>query len=113
MIDFHTHILHRIDDGSDSPETSLEMLKGAYSSGTDVAVLTSHFYPREENTIYDFLARRERRYNSLKKFCDGHEIPELRLAAEVNLHTNISKFPDLHKLCIEGTDYMLIDMPMS
>ena len=113
MIDFHTHILPRIDDGAASEDISLEMLKNAYASGTDVVVLSSHFYPREAESIKSFLDRRNRRYKSLKEFCIGHEIPELRLAAEVNLHTNISDFPDLHELCIEGTDYMLVEMPMS
>lgn len=113
MIDFHTHILPRIDDGAGSEEISLEMLKSAYALGTDVVVLTSHFYPREAESIKSFLDRRGRRYKGLVEFCAGHEIPEMRLAAEVNLHTNISKFPDLHDLCIEGTDYMLVEMPMS
>lgn len=113
MIDFHSHVLHNIDDGSDSPEVSVRMLEQAYSSGTDVIVLTPHYYPREERTLAEFLGRRQRRVNALEEFCEGHEIPQLRIAAEVNLHTDFSRFSGLHELCISGTDYMLVEMPMA
>lgn len=43
MIDIHSHILPRIDDGSDSMETSLEMLRTASDSGVHTIAATPHF----------------------------------------------------------------------
>jgi protein-tyrosine phosphatase len=42
MIDIHTHILPNVDDGSDSFEKSLEMLKQAKDQGVTHIVLTPH-----------------------------------------------------------------------
>lgn len=112
MIDFHSHVLANIDDGSDSLEESLAMLEEAYESGTDVLVLTPHYYPRQEHTLESFLEKRQKCYNELVDFCGGHRIPQLRLGCEVNLHTDISHFENIKSLCIEGTDYMLLEMPM-
>ena len=43
MIDIHCHILPMVDDGSDSVETSLEMLDAAWQDGTDALILTPHY----------------------------------------------------------------------
>ena len=42
MIDIHSHILPRIDDGSDSIEESLEILRMAVKDGIRGVVCTSH-----------------------------------------------------------------------
>lgn len=42
MIDIHTHILPNVDDGSDSLESSIEMLKEAKAQGVTHVVLTPH-----------------------------------------------------------------------
>jgi protein-tyrosine phosphatase len=42
MIDIHTHILPNVDDGSDSIETSIEMLKDAKEQGVTHIILTPH-----------------------------------------------------------------------
>lgn len=47
MIDLHSHILPRMDDGSRSTEESLQMLTALAAQGvTDVAA-TPHFYASE------------------------------------------------------------------
>ena len=43
MVDFHTHILPGIDDGSDSVECSIEMLKQEAEQGISHVVATPHF----------------------------------------------------------------------
>lgn len=45
MIDIHSHLLYGADDGSQSFETSLEMLKAAAKDGVESLVLTPHFSP--------------------------------------------------------------------
>ena len=43
-IDFHCHILPKMDDGSDSINTSLAMLRAEHTQGVNRVVLTPHFY---------------------------------------------------------------------
>lgn len=45
FIDLHSHILPEVDDGSDSMEQTVNMLKIAYEEGIRVMVATSHYYP--------------------------------------------------------------------
>ncbi|MCD8379114.1 MAG: histidinol-phosphatase, partial [Lachnospiraceae bacterium] len=48
MIDFHSHFLPGLDDGSKSVEESLEMLALSWESGVDRIVATPHFYASKE-----------------------------------------------------------------
>lgn len=41
MIDFHSHVIHDIDDGSHSVEESITMMKMSYSQGIDTMVFTT------------------------------------------------------------------------
>ena len=59
MIDFHCHILSKMDDGSDSINTSLAMLREEHTQGVNRVVLTPHFYCEEES-IEAFLQRRKK-----------------------------------------------------
>ena len=51
MVDFHTHILPGIDDGSPDVKTSLEMLKMLRGQGVDKIVATPHFYLAKDSSI--------------------------------------------------------------
>ena len=42
MIDIHTHILPGVDDGSESMDMSLQMLRLAQKGGTKVVTVTPH-----------------------------------------------------------------------
>ena len=48
MIDFHTHILPKMDDGSRGTEESLRMLREESSQGISAVVLTPHYYAEKE-----------------------------------------------------------------
>ena len=43
MVDIHSHILHLVDDGSDSLENSIEMLKNCSCQGVKEIILTPHY----------------------------------------------------------------------
>ena len=68
MIDFHSHILPGIDDGSRSVEMSLQMLSAMQEQKIDTVIATSHFYATQRSP-QRFLYRRqeawERLYESL------------------------------------------------
>ena len=65
MIDFHSHILPGMDDGSSSPEESIAMLEMSAGQGIDHIFATSHFYPDEEDPA-SFLRRRKSLLSILK-----------------------------------------------
>lgn len=47
ITDIHTHIMFKVDDGSNSLEKSLEMLKQEYSQGVTKVILTPHYHAGE------------------------------------------------------------------
>lgn len=108
-IDFHAHILPTCDHGSRNLETSLKQLKLASTAGVDVVCATPHFYPSKED-VDDFLARREQSFNMLASAVDA-DAPKVLLGAEVLVFAGMEKMPDLHKLCLQGTNILLLEMP--
>ncbi|MBE7011742.1 MAG: hypothetical protein E7415_03605 [Ruminococcaceae bacterium] len=111
MVDFHTHILPGIDDGSPDVKTSVEMLQSLYSQGIDKVVLTPHFYLAKDSSK-NFFHKREKALNELlKEVGNMDNIPKLILGAEVLLYPEISGLADLERFCIEGTNYLLVEMP--
>lgn len=107
MIDFHTHILPGIDDGSRSADESIQMLR-AMPEVTHV-VATPHFYAWE-NTPERFLRRRTAAWEQLRERLDD-TAPDIRLGAEVCYFEGICRSDELHSLCIEGTNVLLLEMP--
>ena len=109
--DFHSHILPGMDDGAKSTEESVAMLKKLYADGVGTVVLTPHFYRKDEN-ISRFLERRD---SSYRKLCDAvadmENCPRLLLGAEVYFYPSLSSDPDFGKLSVEGTDYVLLELP--
>ena len=47
MIDFHSHILPAMDDGSRNIEESLQMLRMLQEQGVERVIATPHFYADE------------------------------------------------------------------
>lgn len=106
MIDFHTHILPNMDDGSQSVVESVELLNTLENEGVKLVCLTSHFYPRNES-IDDFLARRQKSFESLKRYKGDME---LRLGSEVHYYRGISASENIDSLCIENTNILLVEL---
>ncbi len=55
FIDIHTHILPGIDDGSDSMEESIRMLRLAYEQGIRTIIATPHYIPGAHNVPVEHL----------------------------------------------------------
>jgi len=106
MIDIHTHILPNMDDGSDSVETSYQLLDALEKQNVKLVCLTSHFYPSNES-IDDFLRRRN---ESFKKLNYQGNL-ELRLGSEVHFYRGISNTKDINKLLIEDSNILLLELP--
>jgi len=117
MIDFHSHILPKMDDGSKSPEESIQMLT-SYSSRVDGVVLSPHFYPTDE-MLDAFLARRKKcglllmeALQKQKKENPDFKIPKMYLGAEVAYFDAIDTCEGIENLLIHGTNLLLVEMPM-
>jgi len=109
MIDFHSHILPGIDDGSRSVEESLEMLDRLSKQGISKVIATPHFYADNES-VAEFLARRKVAYDALSNELKP-DMPEILLGAEVKYYQGISHLENLKDLRIENSDLLLLEMP--
>ena len=109
MIDFHSHILPGIDDGSKSVSMSLKMLRELRRQGVDTVCATSHFYATQRSPER-FLQRRQEAYERLAAALPA-SAPKILLGAEVLYFPGISYAEELPQLCLEGTNLLLLEMP--
>ena len=109
MLDMHSHILPKMDDGSKSVEMSLQMLRSSKKQGVTTIISTSHFYGHNEHPER-FLERREHSFKKLSSQLSDRE-PEILLGAEVYYYPGISNSDCIAQLAIEGTDLIMIEMP--
>ena len=111
MTDFHSHILPGIDDGSDSLEMSLEMLRMEAAQGIDVVVATPHFYAGDESPER-FLQKRDAAETILRQAMkEEPDLPQLYVGTELYYFRGISRSEFLPQLTIQGTNCVLIEMP--
>lgn len=103
MIDFHSHILPGMDDGSKNLAESLQMIEASLNQGVEMLVATPHFYPWLEKPV-DFLARRARAIKDLP-------LDQVRVGAEVAYYDGIVSSEDIDLLKIADSDFILIEMP--
>ncbi len=109
MIDFHAHVLPGIDDGAKDISEAHLLLLSQKKQGIDTVVATSHCLPDE--SISKFIAKRNAAYELLLE--QGFEdVPQIVLGAEVALYYGLSECEDLRLSCIEGTNYILLELPM-
>lgn len=111
MIDFHSHILPKIDDGSHSVQESVEMIHRESEQAIKCIVATPHFYASKDS-IEPFLERRKSSLQQLQEALQDDECaPRLYIGAEVAYFSGMGKADLLHHLCIEGTSVLLLEMP--
>lgn len=110
MIDFHSHILPGMDDGAQDPTVSFNLLKTVQKQGVTTVVASSHYYGEEES-VDSFLRRRSHAYETLQQTGLLSSLPEIRLGCEVHLSEGLCRREGLERLCIQGTDVILLEMP--
>ena len=113
MIDFHTHILPGIDDGSRDIDMTEKMLRMEQSMGVSHIYATPHFYAHRRS-IESFLVRRNRALEKTKELLAKEpEMPQITAGAEVYYFTGIGRAKQIEDLCIEGTDILLLELPFA
>ncbi|MDO4742782.1 MAG: hypothetical protein Q4B04_01950 [bacterium] len=109
FVDTHSHVLPGLDDGARNLEESLKLLRILKKQNVDVVVATPHFYDGNE-AFEDYLARRQSAYDAVKE-CLTDDMPELYLGCEVKYFRGISNIPEIRKLRIGNSDYILLELP--
>ncbi|MBQ8337830.1 MAG: capsular polysaccharide biosynthesis protein [Oscillospiraceae bacterium] len=109
MIDFHSHVLPNIDDGSRSVTESVTLLEMLSTQGVKTVCATPHFMATEDEPEA-FFEKRRRSFESLKNELAA-SAPDLRLGAEVLYYSGISRLSELSRFCIEGSRLLLLEMP--
>ena len=101
MIDFHSHILPEMDDGSKDAKMSLVMLQMEREQGVTEVVFTPHFYAQQD-TVAHFLKKREQSVSRLEAAAQqaGVELLPYHLGAEVYYFRNSGSADMIPELCI-------------
>ena len=104
MIDFHTHILPGIDDGSRDENMTEAMLSEEQKQGVQLIAATPHFYANRDS-VDGFLERRAEALNKAERIranaaAAGEALPELVVGAEVYYFRGMGQAKDIPKLCV-------------
>lgn len=111
MLDAHTHILPAVDDGSESIEESIAMLKAQAAQGVDTVILTPHFYADRESPRR-FFHKREKALDTLyAAIANDPSLPIYYAGAEVAFFTGMSRTDEIEAFCIGDTRTLLVEMP--
>lgn len=112
MIDFHSHILPTIDDGSKSVEETFNLINEAQKAGFDKIISTSHYMEG-----YYEVQNREREVwiNALnEKIHEKRMNMHIYLGSEIYISDNIIKLLEEGKAStINNTSYVLFELPLN
>lgn len=113
FIDFHSHILPGIDDGSKNLEESLALLQMEAAQGVTHVVATPHFYPQHDHPDR-FFRRRDNAENLLREAMHDYEgLPNLSVGAEVYYFHGMSDSSVISELTSGSGKCILIEMPQT
>ena len=108
LTEYHCHILPGIDDGSDSVETSLQMVEMMKKQGVQRICATPHFYAHREKSVTEYPKKRQAAFEQIQ---GQTAVTDIHLGAEVAIEHGISELPDIEKLAIQGTRIILLELP--
>ncbi|MFQ6116287.1 MAG: tyrosine-protein phosphatase, partial [bacterium] len=110
MIDIHTHLLPKIDDGPSTWEESIEMLKEGQEDGVREIILTPHILKNLDDHLEKEIRKR---FVGLRKRAAAAGISiKLHLGSEIYLQPDTNLDRGLSTLNENGK-YFLVEFPMS
>lgn len=112
MIDFHSHVLPNVDDGSKSVEETFKLLEEAKEAGFDGVISTSHYM---EEYYEVNVAERKVWINALSENLYKKNIDlKLYLGNEIYISKNIIDFLETGKATsINNSNYVLFEFPLN
>lgn len=111
MIDIHSHVIPGIDDGAKDEEMAISMLKMAEGCGTEKLVVTPHFMRGRFDYEYNEITEEVDKLRELAK--ENNIDIEIYQGQEVYYSDRIVKYYNRGAIgTINGTRYMLIELPM-
>ena len=111
MKDIHAHILYGIDDGADSIEESLRLIKKAYDNGYTDLILTPHYRKIHgftcNNKVKDYV------FKSLKEEIKKNMLPiNIYLGNEIALDEDLFYYLETDMITtINNGKYLLLELP--
>ena len=113
MIDFHTHILPGIDDGSKNIEMTMEMLEEEARQGVTDICATPHFYAHRMS-FDSFLENRKHASEITAEILERRSgLPKIYTGAEVYYFQGMGRAERVKELCVTGTKTILVEMPFA
>jgi protein-tyrosine phosphatase len=112
FVDIHTHLVPGVDDGAQSLEDSLRLLRRAQQTGTRLIAVTPHVYPgvQPDGDIEKLLQARDQWIEWA-----GRECPGIRIVGGAEIHCThalqdaLARFG--RRLSLNGGDYFLLEFP--
>ena len=109
-IDFHNHVLPGIDDGPQTIEESLELLKMFSEQGVKRIITTPHYDPRKQD-LNIFIEERDRSYQMLLSDLRFKKLGiEVKVGAEIYFREEMNHL-DLSSLAYQDSAYILVELP--
>lgn len=111
MIDLHAHVLPGIDDGPETLDEAVAMLRVAHEDGITVLVATPHQlhaqWPNEDRALL------ERKLEELRAAA-GRPAPRLELGAEISVDSDllhvVDRLPGGPLVPLAGSRYLLLEL---
>lgn len=116
MTDWHSHILPGMDDGAETPEEAIEILRMSAEQGVKTIYATSHFYADEEDPA-SFLTRRNDAYRHLKEHYLALKtkpvLPKVLMGAEVYYFPGMASCEELRPMALTDTNLLMVEPPVA
>lgn len=112
MIDFHAHIMPRVDHGCDSMAMAHRQLLHCKAVGVQAVVATPHFYPNRHR-VAEFLSWQSGAAEAMREKLPMGDLPLVYAGAEVLVCEGMQHMEGLSQLTVVGTNVILLEMPFA
>lgn len=108
ILDIHSHILPGVDDGAKDLEESVKLLEMLKEQGVTAVLATPHFYGMQDS-IEDFLERRENAKKALLNEIKDRDLPAVYIGGEILYFPGMGGIERVKELGITGAKYILLE----